>query len=41
MTQQLINKKVLPTDRAKAWNLEYSVEAPDYGEDKGLLRIEL
>lgn len=32
MTEQLIGGKVLPTDRDKAWDLDYSVEAPDYGE---------
>lgn len=28
----MIGGKVLPTDRDKAWDLDYSVEAPDYGE---------
>lgn len=32
MTDQLVSGKVLPTDRDKAWDLDYSVEAPDYGE---------
>ena len=32
MTEQLVGGKVLPTDRDKAWDLDYSVEAPDYGE---------
>ena len=32
VTEQLIGGKVLPTDRDKAWDLDYSVEAPDFGE---------
>lgn len=32
MTEQIVGGKVLPTDRDKAWDLDYSVEAPDYGE---------
>ncbi len=35
MTEQLIKKVVLPTDRSKAWGIEYEVEPPDYGEAKG------
>ena len=36
MTEQIINGKVMPTDRSKAWtDIEYNVEAPDYGEKSG------
>lgn len=37
MTEQIISKVVMPSDRNKAWNLEYSVEVPDYGEEEGSL----
>ena len=32
MSEQIVTGKVLPTDREKAWDLDYSVEVPDYGE---------
>ncbi|RWS31890.1 polycystic kidney disease protein 1-like protein 2-like protein [Leptotrombidium deliense] len=34
MTEQIVTGVVLPTDREKAWELEYSVEAPAFGEEK-------
>ncbi|RWS14806.1 polycystic kidney disease protein 1-like protein 2-like protein [Dinothrombium tinctorium] len=34
MTEQIVSGVVLPTDRAKAWDLEYSVEAPEFGEEQ-------
>lgn len=35
MSEQIVGGKVLPTDREKAWDLDYNVEAPDYGETPG------
>src|SRR5882724_11163592 len=36
MTEQIISGVVLPTDRSKAWNLDYSVEVPDEDEEPGI-----
>lgn len=35
MSEQIVGGKVLPNDRDKAWDLDYNVEAPDYGETPG------
>jgi hypothetical protein len=37
MSEQLIKKKVLPSDQATAWDIEYMVEPADYGEERGEL----
>ena len=36
MTEQIISGVVLPTDRSKAWNLDYNVEVPDEDEEPGI-----
>lgn len=39
MTQQIISGVVLPTDRSKAWNLDYNVEVPDEDEEPGIQKV--
>lgn len=35
MTEQLISRVVMPTDKAKAWGLDYNVEVPDVDDEPG------
>lgn len=39
MTEQIISGVVLPTDRSKAWELDYNVEVPDEDEEPGTLKM--
>jgi hypothetical protein len=35
MSEQLVSGVVMPTDRTKAWNLDYNVEVPDEDDEPG------